>query len=462
MEELDFGTMEPNQAVSIFKNAKLDLNLVSWEVLQKIYDAKQHNIVNDKTGRKDRTLSDGRIDKAARLAFPFEKLLVKRMAEFLFAIKVKRNYKYDSENERQSKAVKAIESVFKVARIDSVNLERAKMLYASSEVYTHWYLVKKQHQQYGFPAEYKLKCINYSPMDDVQLYPLFDEDGDMSAMAFEYYKRVGENKIGYFDIFTADQHYQYEASGDSWQVKIPGEEIIGKIPGIYLNIPEPIYYGLEDIRENIEYTVSRNSDVIAYNSAPLLKVVGELMGKEDKDDPTRYVRVEQGGDVSYISWNQSQEAVMQHISTMKSLYFMMAQLPDISAEKMMALGNIGYDARMTLFMDSHLKVGEESGLWYEGFDRETNIIKAFLLLINKNKDFSKEDMDAIEVTYEITPYMPNDKKADLEYILKANGQKPVISQEESIERANLTNDAESTYQKIKAEEETSSQESVFF
>ena len=114
MEELDFGTMEPNQVVSIFKNAKLDLNLVSWEVLQKIYDARQHNIVNDKTGRKDRTLSDGRIDKAARLAFPFEKLLVKRMAEFLFAIKVKRNYKYDSENERQVKAVKAIESVFKV------------------------------------------------------------------------------------------------------------------------------------------------------------------------------------------------------------------------------------------------------------------------------------------------------------------------------------------------------------
>ena len=39
MEKLDFGTMEPNQVVSIFKNAKLDLNLVLWEVLQKIYDA---------------------------------------------------------------------------------------------------------------------------------------------------------------------------------------------------------------------------------------------------------------------------------------------------------------------------------------------------------------------------------------------------------------------------------------
>ena len=141
---------------------------------------------------------------------------------------------------------------------------------------------------------------------------------------------------------------------------------------------------------------------------------------------------------------------------------MMAQLPDISAEKMMALGNIGYDARMTLFMDSHLKVGEESGLWYEGFDRETNIVKAYLLLMNAGKDFSEEDMDAISVEYVITPYMPNDKKADLEYILKANGQKPVISQQESIERANLTNNAEATYDKIKEEEEQANQNNVFY
>lgn len=462
MEELDFSTIQPEEVRNVFINAKEELGLIDWSVLEKIYEPKKHTIYNDTIGRKDRYRKDGQVDKAARITLGLEKLLVKRMAEFLFAINVKRNYKYDTNNKRQAKAVEAIENVFKIARIDSVNIERARMLYAASEVYSHWYLVKKKHSQYGFPAEYKLKCINYSPIDGVSLFPLFDENGNMEAMAFEYYKKEGEEKVCYFDVFTAEKHFQYKEKGGTWIVTIDGEEIIGKIPGVYYNVPQPIYYGLEDLRENIEYTISRNSDVIAYNSAPLLKVVGELIGEDSKDDPTRFVRVEAGGDVSYISWNQSQEAVMQHINTMKSLYFMMAQLPDISAEKMMALGNIGYDARMTLFMDSHLKVGEESGLWYEGFDRETNIVKAYLLLMNAGKDFSEEDMDAISVEYVITPYMPNDKKADLEYILKANGQKPVISQQESIERANLTNNAEATYDKIKEEEEQANQNNVFY
>ena len=54
-----------------------------------------------------------------------------------------------------------------------------------------------------------------------------------------------------------------------------------KIPGVYTYRPVPIYHGLSYIRKEIEYTLSRNSDVIAYNSAPILKIAGGMKGGED-------------------------------------------------------------------------------------------------------------------------------------------------------------------------------------
>ena len=435
-------------------------NVRLWSELRKAYYPEQHEIVVDKQTRQDKVREDGVIDKAARIHLGLEQLLVKRMTDFLFAIPVKRNYKYDANNERQKAIVEAIEAIYKDVRFHSLNLNRSKKVYASQEAYTHWYLVKKEHQKYGFKSDYKLKCNVYSPMDDVDIYPYFDEDDDLKAVSLYYSKTIGESTTNYFDVYTEDKHYLYVQQDAEWKVEIDGEEIEAhKIPGVYTWVKDSLYYDLQDKRSEIEYTLSRNSDVIAYNSAPVLKVVGQIIGKEKKGETQRILRVEQGGDVSYVSWQQGQDAVKAHVETMLSLYFMLSQLPDISASKMMSLGNVGYDARMTIFMDAHLKVGEESEIWLETFDREYNIIKSFLPKLNQ--EFTQEDIDAVECEFEITPYMPKDAQTSLDMILKANGQKAVMSQKESIERAGYSKNAEDTLKQIREEEEIAKTESVF-
>ena len=78
--------------------------------------------------------------------------------------------------------------------------------------------------------------------------------------------------------------------------------------------------------------------------------------------------MEQGGDVSYVSWSQAIEAVKYHVETLLRLFWMQSQIPDISFDNLTKLGNIGYDARKTLLTDAHLKVGDESGSWIELLD----------------------------------------------------------------------------------------------
>lgn len=444
---------------SIIKQLKnKSVSIPAWSSLINDYEPEKHEIVNDTISRKDRIRKDGTKEEASRIYIGLEKLLVKRMTEFMFAIRVKRMYHNVEDSEIHQQIAKAIESIYKYARIDAENIRRGIAYFASCEFFTMWYAVEKPNNLYGFKSKYKLKCKTYSPMDGVSLYPLFDNLGDMTAMSFEYKQMVGDKEIIYLETYTADKHYKWKKDGDAWIPMINGENVVlMKIPGVYGYRNYPIYHGLTYIRKDIEYTLSRNSDVIAYNASPVLKVSGKMVGEEDKGESRRLFRMEAGGDVSYVSWSQANEAVKYHIDTLLRLYWMQAQIPDISFDNLAGLGNIGFDARKTLLTDAHLKVGDESGAWIELFDREANIVKEFLKLLNTS--WAKE-IDNIEVENIITPYIQEDENASIDKAIKANGGKPILSQLESIRMAGISKDPQATLEQIQKEESESATNSI--
>lgn len=427
----------------------------SWNVLLRAYEPKLHEIATDTVTRKDKIRKDGSKEEASRIYIGLEKLLVKRMTEFMFAIPVKRIYHNIEGNETRQQIAKAIEAIYKYARIDSENIKRGNAYFASCEIFTIWYVVEKPNTLYGFNSKYKLKCKTYSPMDGVKLYPLLDELDDMLAMSFEYKKKVKDEEITYFETYTADKHYKWRQQGSGWEAVGTAEEIrLMKIPGVYAFRPVPIYHGLTRIRKELEYTLSRNSDVIAYNAAPVIKIAGQIKGEEDKGESRRIYRVENGGDVSYVSWSQAIEALKYHVETLLKLYWMQSQMPDVSFDNMKSLGNIGYDARQMLLTDAHLKVGDESGAWIESFEREASVIKEFLKYMNASW---KGEIDNIEIEHIITPFIQQNEDATADRLLKLNGGKPVMSQLESIQQAGYSNDAQATLAQIQQEEAASAQ-----
>lgn len=420
-----------------------------WAELRKDYEPSEHKIVSDHQGRKDKIHSDGTKDTAARLSIGLERLLTKRMNEFTFAIPVKRNYIGDDTDEKK-KIVKAIERIYQVAHIDSENKKRGLEYYASCEALTVWYTKKERHNLYGFPCNYKLKCRTFSPMSGVKLWPLIDEKGEMYAMSFEYTRKVKDTITVFFETYTADKHYIWKKGENTeWEVVTQGEEInIAKIPAIYIYRYRPVWEGLSGIREEIEYALSRHSDILAYNSAPILKVAGSIVGEEMKGETRRVYRVTEGGDVSYVSWAQSNSALEYYINTLLNMFFMQAQMPDISFSTMSRLGNIGYDARKTLLTDAHLKIGDESGAWIEFLERENSIIKAFLKKLNVG--FKEEDIESVLIENIITPFIQEDEMQNIEKWSKAGGGTALVSPLEAIENAGLSEDPQATFAQIMA------------
>jgi hypothetical protein len=102
-----------------------------------------------------------------------------------------------------------------------------------------------------------------------------------------------------------------------------------------------------------------------------------------------------------------------------------------------------------LMIDAHLKVMEESGKLKEMLDREVNVIKAFLK--NMLDASYAEAIDSLQFEVVITPYIVSDEKERINNLAIANGNKPMISQRESIRRLGYSNNPEQTMKEIAEE-----------
>lgn len=420
-----------------------------WSDLEKHYDRTKHAVMTDQTALKDKPRKDGGVDKSTRTSLALEKLATRRMTDFCFAIPVKRVYTGVDDDDTKAQIVRAIEAIYKHARINTENITRGRYLFGSCESCTVWFAKEGEHSSYGFPSKYKLKCKSYSPMSGYALYPLLDDTDDMLAMSFEYERKEGDDKVKHFETYTKDKHYHWVDKGDGWVMPNPPADIkLGKIPSVYMHREEPIYHDIPDLRSDLEYLISRNGNVLAYNSAPILKVKGEIQGQEDRDETQRIFRLTADGDVDYVGWTQSVEANKHQADTLMNSIFMLLQLPNLSFENMKSLGNIGFDARQTLLTDAHLKVGSESGVIIEALEREANIIKAYLKLLNPSWATA---IDEIDIEHIITPYIQGDELGEIKKRVAANGGKPIESQRESIARFGWSDDPDETLRQIQEE-----------
>lgn len=410
------------------------------------FDPTKHPVMN-KQKYPDIVTDDG-IEYVTRITCDLQRLATKRMTELVTGIPVKRVYKPD--NDRQKEIASYIESIYERNRIDSVNNERCNMLFAGCEVLTLWYAIEERNNLYGFNSPLKLRCRNFSPMLGDDLYPLFDEYGDMIAMSVGYSRKKGRKLVQYFDTYTANKHIKWSNENGSWQ-EVENEDItLGKIPGIYMWRPTPIWEDTSKTVYEIEWALSRNGNYLRQNSKPLFVVFAdEAISYGDEKSPNKEFRsimqYPKGSTAQYVTWQQAVENLKYYVGELRSLFFTQLQLPDWSYEKMSQQALSG-ESRKQMFIDAQLKVKDESGRLIEFFDREINVIKAFLkVMLGENYH---KDIDALKVEMLITPFAITDEKDTINNLMAANGGEPIMSQRESIEMFGHSDNVDKTLKEI--------------
>ena len=414
--------------------------------LSQQYDPTKHPVMN-KSLYPDITTDEG-IEQVTRITCDLQRLAVKRMTELCCGIPVKRIYNPD--NDRQKEVAAYIENILTRNRIDSVNVERLNMLFAGCEVMTLWYATEDKNNIYGFDSPLKFRCRNFSPMLGDELYPLFDEYGDMVAMSVGYTRKIGKKSVAFFDAYTAEKHIKYSNEGGDW-AEVENEDItVGKIPCIYIYRPTPIWEDTSKTVYEIEWALSRNGNYLRKNSKPLFVVFAdeEVRYNQEGNEKKEFKSVLQypkGSTANYVTWQQAVENLKFYINELRSQFFTQLQLPDWSYEKMSQQALSG-ESRKQLFIDAQMKVHDESGRLLEGFDREVNVVKAFLK--TALPDSYHADIDALKVEIKITPFSITDTRETVDMLMVANGGMPIMSQRESIKEFGHSTDVDKTMQEI--------------
>lgn len=450
IEEILQSGGSAEQIISALKDKSI--NVPVWggtKGLLQEFDPRKHPVMN-KAIYPDEVTAEG-VQPVTRITCDLQRLATKRMTELCCGIPVKRVYK--PENDRQKEIAQYLEAIYDRNRIDSVNTERLNMLFAGCEVMTLWFAVESPNNQYGFNSRLKLRCRNFSPMLGDDLYPLFDEYGDMIAMSVGYSRKVGRKTVRYFDTYTATKHIKWSDANGQWQ-EVENEDItLLKIPCIYAWRPMPIWEDTSKTVYEIEWSLSRNGNYLRENSKPLFVVFAdEAINYGDEKSPNREFRsimqYPKGSTAQYITWQQAVENLKFYVEQLRSMFFTQLQLPDWSYEKMSQQALSG-ESRKQMFIDAQLKVKDESGRLIEFFDREMNVIKAFLKIMLG--DAYAADIDSLKVDMVITPFTITDEKDTITNLITANGGEPIISQRESIEMYGHSDDVDKTLQEIQAQ-----------
>ena len=434
-------------AESIITALKTKLHMPpAWSELLKEYDPSQHPVMDK--GKYPDIRTDEGITRVTRIGIGFQQLAANRMAELVCGIPIKRIY--SPENDKQKEAAALLENIYERNRIDSQNIDRLTMFFAGCEIMTLWYAVNSApHTKYGRQSTLKVRCRHFTPMQGDEIYPLFDEFGDLVAMSVGYSRKVGDKVLTYFDTYTDTQHFKWSKEGGQKWMLIESEYItLGKIPSVYMWRSSPIWEKTSGLVYEMEEKLSRNGNYLRDNSKPVFAVFANeaiKYGEEDMDASRSVVQFPQGSQAQYITWEQAVDNLRFQIDSLRDLYFTQLQLPDWSYNKMSQQALSG-ESRKQLFIDSRLKVTHEQGRILEFLDREMNVVKAFAKIMLGSA--YEADIDALKVDMKITPFAITDEKDEITNLMTANGGEPIMSQRESIERFGHSDDVDKTLAEI--------------
>lgn len=402
-----------------------------------------------------------RKEPVERVAIALQKLIVKRAVAFLFGNKVLLDA--DPENAQEEQALKSLKKILKKAKTQTLNRRIARAVFSCTEAAEYWYPVPQPgNSLYGFNSDFKLRCSIFSPLKGDELYPYFDETGDMVAFSRQFtVTDASGTERTYFETYTAEMTYRWENGSGGWKLceGYPTKNPIGKIPIIYVKQEDTEWADVQALIDRLEKLLSNFADTNDYHASPKIVTKGDIINFAKKGEAGAIIEMSPDGDAHYLTWDKAPDSVKLEIETLLRLIYTITQTPDISWESVKGLNVSGVALRL-LFLDAHLKVEDKMEVFGDFLSRRYAVLLEYLAQMNAgNKDFA-DACRTVNVEPIVTPYTLEDEKEKVEILMAATGQKAISSRKKAVERLGWTDDVTGEIDAIEEEEEMASYGSV--
>jgi SPP1 family phage portal protein len=428
--------------------------LVKAADIKKQYDPKQHDITS-KTARPDKivTTEQGISTVAvARIPLPLQKRIVRLAAAFLCGNPIELICTAGEGAEKDLLGV--INKTWKDNKLDYKSKKIAKIMMSETEAAELWYTELAEPDFWkGTPndkssVKFKLRMKILSQSLGDELYPVFNNAGDMLLFARGYAITAAGVRTEYLDVYTAETNYFYKKDATGWaQAKAPEKNIIGKIPVIYYSQELPEWYDVQEMIDRLEKSLSNHADTNDYHGSPMIKVKGTVKGFAKKGESGKILELEEGADAEYMGWPLAPESVKMEQENLINQIYALTDTPNISFEQMKSLGTFSGIALKMLFLGAHLKAADHEENFGESIQRRINYVKAAMGIIN----VSMEKVIPLNIEPKFTYFLPKNDLELIELLSTASGERS-LSQKTAVQLNPLVHDADAELIQIKAED----------
>ena len=408
----------------------------------------EHDILN----RPTKTIGKGATLKhveQAKLVIRYQKKIVNMSVSFLFGDPVK--LILDNKEDKYQKTFTIINDVWNKNKLDYFNKKLARRLFVETKVAELWYVIVDANNV----KHIKVALLCNKNGDEI--YPHFDNNGDMDAFTRRYkLEDKDEKTYEHVDIYTAE-NYIKGIKKEAWQVE-KKENLYGKIPIIYYEQDEPEWADVQSEIDRIEMLISKSADTNDYFGSPTLKIKGKITNAPEKAEVGKILQFTgeinsdgktDYGDAEYLTWTHAPEAVKLEYETLKDIIYSLTSTPDLSFNNVQGLTKTSGEALKFLFMDSILKAKDKEEIFGEALNRRINLLKAILSVTDVKAKQSLEEMD---VSIQFGDVLPKSVNELVKSLSVARGGDVIMSRDEAVRQNPLVSDAEEDIKRLEEEE----------
>jgi len=407
------------------------------------------NRTNTETGD---TAATKRVVKHTKEVINYQRRIVNSAVTFLFGEPVTLVL-----NNKQEKALDAINALWKQNKLDYVNKAIARDLFVECKAAEVWNIPKKIP---GQPARVRVTVLGMR--NGYRFYPHYDEYGDMDAFTVLFTTTGGDGKpVENAKIYTASNiiHATKKAAGAGWTEESNVVHDIGKIPVVYYEQDVPEWQGVETQIGRDEDLVSNFADTNDYFGAPVLQSKGIIDNLPKKEDSGKVVtvrpetddtgKVTYPGGIEFITWANAPAAIELEHKMLKDMIYSLTQTPDLSFSNVKGISAISGIALRLMFSDALFKSRDKQEIFGPALDRRISVMKAVLAVADTGMRTQLEDAD-IDVIF--NDVLPEDTESIIKSLSIARGGEPIISTETAVSACPFVKDTAAEVERLEKEQ----------
>lgn len=393
-----------------------------------------------------------------KLSIPFQKKIVTNSTAFEVGKPITL---IADTNNKNAKLPDLIKKLWKSNRIDYliqklVYLKKAQtegaLLFYISDVKENSFLKKIMNKMsISSKKEIKIKILDNRKGN---MYPYFDEYGDMIAFVWEFKTKVEENTTTHTWVY--DDTFVYKTVSDSNEINREPHGF-DRIPIVYVEQENPEWEDAQVLIDRYEVALSKLSGSNDYTAHPMVKIFGKVLNAPEKDEdgkawmiPIEYDEDgnEVKGDVQLITNPNSSESVELELDKIENLIWSITSTVNLSFNNVKGLGNISGIALTLMFLDSNIKASLNEG------DNRTMIERIINVLISgvvttMNTRLKSESNDLL-FDVQFNSILPTDLKEAVETVSRAV-ESGVMSKRTAVEYLDMNQNTEEELEMINNE-----------